>query len=116
MLQKALQKLGESSADSLSELQEHFDILARAMQDFERRLGVPDGFGVMSLVTSAFDGMRHLHEVEEERNEQYVQYPYEKLIKQLAELDKQVSTTDGWSLGRGTYCPSKDEPPGREGS
>ena len=100
VIQRALPKLADSSADSLSELREHFEILARAMQDFERRLGVPDGFGVMSSVTSVFDGMQHLHEVGEERNEKFVQYPYEKLIKQLAELDKQVSTlqtVDRWA-------------------
>ena len=100
VLQKALPELAESSADSLSELREHFEILARAMQDFERRLGMPEGFGVMSSLTSAFDGMRHLHEVGEERNAKFVQYPYEKLIKQLSELDKQVSTlqtVDRWA-------------------
>ena len=100
MLRKALPKLAESSADCLSELREHFESLAHAMLDFERRLGVQDGFGVMSLVTSAFDGMRHLHEVGKNRNEKFVLYPNKKLIKQLADLDKQVSTlqtVDSWA-------------------
>ena len=62
-LQRAFPKLADSSADSLSELREHFAIYACAMQDFERRLGVPDAFGVMASMTSAFDGMRHLYQV-----------------------------------------------------
>jgi hypothetical protein len=100
VLRRGLPLMVENSAASFSELREQFDKLATAMQKVDRKLGRPEGFGTMASVTSAFDGLRYLHEIGEERNEKFVQYPYESLIKELKLMDSQIShlqTVDRWS-------------------
>jgi hypothetical protein len=92
--------MAESSAASLEELREHFEKLAKAMQKLDRRLGTPEGFGILASVTNAFDGLRYLHEIGEGRNEKFVKYPYEQLVGELAEMDRQITslqTVDRWA-------------------
>jgi hypothetical protein len=71
------------------------------MQKLDRRVGTPDGFGLLVSVTSStFEGLRHLHEVGEERNEKFSKCPHDRVMKELAELDRQVSslqTADRWA-------------------
>jgi hypothetical protein len=100
ILQTSLPRMAEQSADSLAELREQFGKLAKAMQKVDRRLGVANGFGMMASVTSAFDGLRYLHEVGEERDAKFSKYPYDRVIRELAELDNQVAslqTVDRWT-------------------
>jgi hypothetical protein len=100
VLGTALPKMSESSSASLAELREHFERLAGAMQKVDRRLGHPEGFGMLASVTTAFDGLRYLHEVGEERNAKFVEYPYERLVKELQRMDSQLSTlqtVDRWA-------------------
>jgi hypothetical protein len=100
ILQDELPKMAESSAASLAELREHFERLATAMQKVDRRLGKPEGFGMLASVTTAFDGLRYLHEVGEERNAQFARYPYERVLSELARMDTQIQslqTVDRWT-------------------
>jgi hypothetical protein len=100
--------MSESSSASLAELREHLERLANAMQKVDRRLGHPEGFGMLASVTTAFDGLRYLHEVLEERNAKFVEYPYQRLVKEsqkrlvkeLQSMDSQLSTlqtVDRWA-------------------
>ena len=77
VLREAFPKLAERSVDSLAaKLREHFEKLANVMQQLDR-LGVPDGFGLMALVASAFNGMRHLHEVGGEWSREFLEHRHE---------------------------------------
>jgi primosomal protein N'' len=100
VLKQALPKMVERSAVSLDELREHYGRLAKALGKFDRRVGHSDGFGVMASVTSTFDGLRYLHEIGEERNKKFINYPYERLVAELTALDKSITslqTIDRWA-------------------
>jgi hypothetical protein len=100
VLKQALPKMVERSAVSLDELREHYGRLAKALGKIDRRVGHSDGFGVMASVTSTFDGLRYLHEIGEERNKKFINYPYERLVAELATLDKSITslqTVDRWA-------------------
>jgi hypothetical protein len=60
VLRAALPKMDATMSASLAELREHFERLANAMQKVDRRLGHPEGFGMLASVTTAFDGLRYL--------------------------------------------------------
>jgi hypothetical protein len=54
----------------------------------------------MASVTTAFDGLRYSHEIGEERNAKFEKYPYERLFRELAEMDKQIASlqmVDRWA-------------------
>jgi hypothetical protein len=90
----------ESSANYLDELRDHYGRLAKAMGKIDRRLGHPEGFGVLASVTTTFDGLRYLHEIGEERNKKFTIYPYERVVSELASLDQAITslqTVDRWS-------------------
>jgi hypothetical protein len=100
ILRKGLPKMMENSAASLGELREHYEKLANAVGKIDRRVGHSDGFGMMASVTSTFDGLRHLHEIGEERHAKFVKYPYESLVQELVDMDKAIAnlqTVDRWS-------------------
>ena len=55
---------------------------------------------MLASVTSAFDGLRYLHEIGEDRNQKFVKYPYERLVKELRVMDSQLAalqTVDRWT-------------------
>jgi hypothetical protein len=88
----------ESSASLLGELQDHYE---RLEMQRERSIAESDTLKVLAAYdTSTFDGLRYLHEVGEERNEKFIRYPHEKVVKELAEMDKAIAnlqTVDRWS-------------------
>jgi hypothetical protein len=67
-----LKKMMENSAASLENFA--YEKLANAVGKIEAS-GSPDGFGMMASVTSTFDGLRHLHEIGEERHAKFVKHP-----------------------------------------
>jgi hypothetical protein len=77
ILEETLPRMAGYSAALLAELRENFGKLAAALQKMDRQLGHPEGFGIMASVTTAFDGLRYLHEIGEERNVKFEKYPYE---------------------------------------
>jgi hypothetical protein len=100
LLRQALPRMIRSSAASVDELREHYERLAKAMGKIDRRVGRSDGFGMMASVTTTFDGLHYLHEVGEERNEKFVKYPYEQIVKDLAKMDQAIATLqtiDRWT-------------------
>jgi hypothetical protein len=54
--------------------------LDNAMQKVDRRLGHPEGFGMLASVATALDGVRYLHEVGEERNAKFVEYIHTSIL------------------------------------
>jgi hypothetical protein len=84
---RALDSQKESLAGSLEAIQVRLNTLGLVVSSVDRRVGKPSGFGAEFGDSSAFDGLRHLIENQDEFQESFTEVPYSKTLLRLDSLE-----------------------------